>query len=72
MGPVSGGEDILALDVALSKLETLDARAARVVELRFFGGLQEDEVAAVLGVSAITVKRDWKAARAWLAGRLQS
>ena len=60
------------LDVTLSKLETLDPRAARVVELRFFGGLQEDEVAEVLGVSVITVKRDWKAARAWLAGRLQS
>jgi RNA polymerase sigma factor (TIGR02999 family) len=70
--PVSDGEDILALDVTLSKLETLDPRAARVVELRFFGGLQEDEVAEVLGVSVITVKRDWKAARAWLAGRLQS
>jgi RNA polymerase sigma-70 factor (ECF subfamily) len=70
--PVADSEDILALDVTLSKLETLDARAARVVELRFFGGLEEDEVAAVLGVSVITVKRDWKAARAWLAGRLQS
>jgi RNA polymerase sigma-70 factor, ECF subfamily len=70
--PVSDREDILALDAALSKLDTLDHRSARVVELRFFGGLQEDEVAAVLGVSVITVKRDWKAARAWLAGRLQS
>ena len=70
--PMADSEDILALDVTLSKLETLDARAARVVELRFFGGLEEDEVAAVLGVSVITVKRDWKAARAWLAGRLQS
>jgi len=70
--PVSGGDDILLLDVALSKLETLDARAARVVELRFFGGLEIDEIAAVLGVSVITVKRDWRAARAWLAGRLQS
>ena len=69
--PVSGSEDILALDETLSKLETLDPRAARVVELRFFGGLQEDEVAAVLGVSVITVKRDWRAARAWLAGQLQ-
>ncbi|HEY3455603.1 MAG TPA: sigma-70 family RNA polymerase sigma factor [Bryobacteraceae bacterium] len=70
--PVSDSEDILALDVMLSKLASLDPRAARVVELRFFGGLQEDEVAEVLGVSVITVKRDWKAARAWLAGRLQS
>ena len=70
--PVSCGEDILALDVTLSKLETLDPRAARAVELRFFGGLQEDEIAVIIGVSVITVKRDWKAARAWLAGRLQS
>jgi len=62
----------LALDEVLAKLEKADPRAARVVELRFFGGLSEDEVAEVLGVSAITVKRDWRAARAWLIGRLQS
>jgi RNA polymerase sigma-70 factor, ECF subfamily len=68
--PVTQHEDLLALDDALAKLETLDARAARVVELRFFGGLTEDEVADVLGVAEITVKRDWKAARAWLIGRL--
>jgi DNA-directed RNA polymerase specialized sigma24 family protein len=41
------------------------------VELRFFGGLTEDEVAEALGVSTITVKRDWKVARAWLIGRLR-
>jgi RNA polymerase sigma factor (TIGR02999 family) len=64
-------EDILALDEALSKLAAVDSRAARVIELRFFAGLQEDEVAMVLGVSAITVKRDWKAARAWLISHLQ-
>ena len=69
--PVAQSEDVLALDQALSRLEKADPRAARVVELRFFGGLREDEVAAVLGVSAITVKRDWKAARAWLVSRLQ-
>ena len=68
--PVTQNEDLLALDAALSKLETLDPRAARVVELRFFGGLTEDEVAEVVGISTITVKRDWKAARAWLMGRL--
>lgn len=68
--PVTQNEDLMALDVALAKLETLDPRAARVVELRFFGGLTEDEVADVVGVSVITVKRDWKAARAWLMGRL--
>ncbi len=70
--PVSRHEDILALDAALSKLAALDPRSARVVELRFFAGLQEDEVAMVLGVSAITVKRDWKAARAWLISHLHT
>jgi RNA polymerase sigma-70 factor, ECF subfamily len=68
--PIALNEDMLALDAVLSKLATLDARAAQVVELRFFGGLEEDQVAEVLGVSTITVKRDWKAARAWLAGQL--
>jgi len=69
--PVAGNEDLIALDQALSKLEEADPRAARVVELRFFGGLQEEEIAEVLGVSIITVKRDWRVARAWLIGRLQ-
>ena len=70
--PSTRDEDILALDKALSKLATVDPRAARVIELRFFAGLQEDEVAMVLGVSIITVKRDWKAARAWLISQLCS
>ena len=70
--PVDRSEDVLALDEALTRLETADPRAARVVELRFFGGLNEEEVAEVLQVSVITVKRDWKAARAWLISRLQS
>ncbi|HKD08773.1 MAG TPA: sigma-70 family RNA polymerase sigma factor [Bryobacteraceae bacterium] len=70
--PVSRNEDILALDQALAKLATVDPRAARIVELRFFAGLQEDEAAMALGVSEITVKRDWKAARAWLISRLHS
>jgi RNA polymerase sigma-70 factor (ECF subfamily) len=69
--PVAHVEDILLLDQALLTLENADPRAARVVELRFFGGLSEDEIAEVLGVSLITVKRDWKAARAWLLSRLQ-
>ena len=68
--PISRDEDILALDQALSRLATVDPRAARVVELRFFAGLQEDETAVALGVSEITVKRDWKAARAWLISHL--
>jgi RNA polymerase sigma factor (TIGR02999 family) len=69
--PVGLHEDVLLLDQVLTKFETVDSRAARVVELRFFGGLSEDEVAEVLGVSPITVKRDWKAARAWLISRLR-
>jgi RNA polymerase sigma-70 factor, ECF subfamily len=69
--PGEDPEDLLALDLALSKFAELDSRAARVVELRFFGGLQEDEVAEILNVSVITVKRDWKAARAWLGSHLR-
>ena len=59
-------EEVLGLDSALEKLGHADARAARVVELRFFGGLSLDETAEVLGVSAKTVQRTWLAARAWL------
>ena len=69
--PTPQSEDVLLLEDALSKLEQADARAAKVVELRFFGGLHEQEVADVLGVSVITVKRDWKVARAWLIDQLQ-
>jgi RNA polymerase sigma factor (TIGR02999 family) len=69
--PVRESHDILVLDELMLKLEQADPRAARVVELRFFGGLTEDEVAEVLGVSTMTVKRDWKAARAWLIIRLE-
>jgi RNA polymerase sigma factor (TIGR02999 family) len=70
--PVAAREDLITLDQALSKLEQADPRAARVVELRFFGGLQEDEIAEVLNVAVITVKRDWRVARAWLIARLQT
>jgi RNA polymerase sigma factor (TIGR02999 family) len=68
---VRESHDIIVLDELLLKLEKADPRAARVVELRFFGGLTEDEVAEVLNVSSMTVKRDWKAARAWLIIRLE-
>ena len=51
-------------------MESVDARASRVVELRFFGGLKEDEVALALSVSLATVKRDWSFAKAWLFKRL--
>jgi RNA polymerase sigma factor (TIGR02999 family) len=58
--------DLIALDAALAKLALLDPRQARLVELRYFGGLTIDEAAAVLDVAAITVKRDWALARTWL------
>jgi RNA polymerase sigma factor (TIGR02999 family) len=63
-------QDLLQLDKVLTQLEALDARAARVVELRFFGGLNEEEVAQNLHVSTKTVQRDWKMARAWLVSHL--
>ncbi len=58
--------DLLALNEALAKLEALDERQCRVVELRFFGGLTVDEAAEVLGVSSRTVELDWRMARSWL------
>lgn len=58
--------DVLALDEALARLASIDAQKARVVELRFFGGLSVDETAATLGVSPSTVDRDWVFARTWL------
>jgi len=70
-GPAPFDAELIDLDVQLEALAAVDPRAARVVELRFFGGLREEDVAEVLQVSVITVKRDWKAARAWLAARLQ-
>ena len=60
------GADLVALDDALKALEKLDARQARVVELRFFGGLNHEETAEALNVSVGTVKRDWSMAEAWL------
>lgn len=59
-------EELVALDEALARLGALDPRQERIVELRFFAGLDLDETAAVLGVSSRTVKRDWSVARAWL------
>jgi RNA polymerase sigma factor (TIGR02999 family) len=66
----SRARELIALDDALNALNGLDARKARVVELRFFGGLTVDETAAVLGVSPETVMRDWKFARSWLQAEL--
>jgi RNA polymerase sigma-70 factor, ECF subfamily len=62
--------DFLDLDAALRELAELDARQARVVELRYFGGLENAEIAEVLEVSEATVLREWRAARAWLFARL--
>jgi len=58
--------DLLALDEALTRLAELDARKSQIVELRFFGGLNEVETASVLGVSERTIRSDWKLAKAWL------
>ena len=63
--------DAIALDTALKGLEALDAQQARVIELRFYGGLSIEETASALGVSPATVNRDWVTARAWLYRRLQ-
>jgi RNA polymerase sigma factor (TIGR02999 family) len=75
-GPAAGGNttfaDVLAVDEALSRLATRDAEQARLVELRFFGGLTVEETAEVLGVSAPTVKRHWRLARAFLSRELAS
>src|SRR3989454_6852626 len=60
------GADLVALDDAMNALARIDPRKVQVVEMRFFGGLSVDETAEVLKVSTVTVKRDWRAARAWL------
>lgn len=59
-------DELIALDEALKRLSLEDERKGRVVELRYFGGLENDEIAEVLGVSSITVMRDWRFAKAWL------
>ncbi|MCG8404096.1 MAG: sigma-70 family RNA polymerase sigma factor [Phycisphaerales bacterium] len=63
--------DVLAVDEALTKLGIRDKKQAKLVELRFFGGLSIDEVSKILGVSDSTVKRDWRRARAWLLAELK-
>lgn len=62
--------ELVELDEALRSLAQFDPRQARVVELRFFGGLTAEETAEVLGISPRTVKREWSVARAWLHGEL--
>lgn len=66
---IASGErpvDLIALDEALTRLAALDPRQSEIIELRFFGGLSNEEVAEVLQVSTGTVKREWRTARAWL------
>jgi RNA polymerase sigma factor (TIGR02999 family) len=66
-----GGVDVLELDAALEKLAALDAQQAKIVELRYFGGLTVEEAAEALDISPATVKRHWTIARAWLRKELQ-
>lgn len=66
----TSAETFLALDNALNQLAELDERIARVVEYRFFGGMQEKEIAELLNVSPRTVRRDWRKAKGWLSRAL--
>jgi RNA polymerase sigma factor (TIGR02999 family) len=72
VGGACSYEDLVMIDEALTQLETAEPRAARVAELRFFTGLDASEIGEELGVAEVTVSRDWKFARAWLAQRLSS
>ena len=65
------GTEVIALDEALNRLAALDPRKSQVVELRYFGGLSEAEVAEVVGLSQRTVQREWRKARAWLHRELE-
>jgi RNA polymerase sigma-70 factor, ECF subfamily len=69
--PVKQSAEFIALDEALDRLATIDPRRSRMVELRFFGGLSEEETAEVLKVSPRTVRREWSLARAWLRRELR-
>jgi RNA polymerase sigma-70 factor, ECF subfamily len=66
------GADLVALDDALSKLTSIDPRKGKVVELRFFGGLNVEETAEALQISAVTVMREWSMAKAWLYNSLSN
>ena len=63
--------ELVALDEALRQLAEIDPRKSQVVELRYFGGLSLEETAAALGLSVMTVRRDWRAAKAWLFREIQ-
>src|SRR5258708_4977324 len=64
--PRQSAGDMIELDEALQKLEAIDKRKCSVVDMRFFGGLKENEIADVLGVTEKTVRRDWQFAKLWL------
>jgi RNA polymerase sigma-70 factor, ECF subfamily len=64
-------DELIALNIALDRLEEMNSRQRQVVELRYFGGLSLEETAEVLNVSPMTVKRDWVAARAWLKAQVR-
>lgn len=68
--PSKQNVDLVSLDDALTRLAEFDAVQARIVEMRFFAGLTNEEIAEVLGVSDSTVKREWRSAKAWLAAQL--
>jgi RNA polymerase sigma-70 factor (ECF subfamily) len=70
--PEKQAADLVALDDALTELAAIDARKAKIVEMRYFGGMSVDETAEALDVSAVTVMRDWSTAKAWLLRALSS
>jgi RNA polymerase sigma factor (TIGR02999 family) len=70
-GAASCGQDLLALDAALTELARFEPRQAAIVESRFFAGLEVREIAVLLGVSEATILRDWRAAKAWLGRTLR-
>jgi RNA polymerase sigma-70 factor (ECF subfamily) len=69
---VERSDELLALDEALERLAEMDEQKARIVELRYFVGLSFEEIAEVLGVSPVTIKRHWRITKAWLYGQMQS
>jgi RNA polymerase sigma-70 factor, ECF subfamily len=71
MVAIGPSQDIVALDDALNALEAIDPRKCRVVEMRFFGGLSVEETAEALQLSAVTIMRDWRLAKSWLARELR-
>jgi RNA polymerase sigma-70 factor, ECF subfamily len=70
--PMQRAAELMALDEALGELKRLDPRKSEVVELRYFGGLSLEETAEILGISVMTVRRDWRAAKAWLFRRMKN